>query len=416
MPKFFINISRGYKMHDYYDIAYKNLFEKQAIKTIVFFDRNLSDECIVEMESDYCKILFYDSKSDLLEQLTKIDKNDIYFINTFEEVLVPLLHEIRITLWYVVSTEHVSYRNKHIQREILSEKFPETTVNFFEVDIKKQNIEEYYNKLDFPYIIKPTSWVQSSGVWIIKNKMDLEYYIKNEEILSKNMLSRWIENNIFLIEEFIEGEMYTILYFVDNDWNISYTPFVNVKSSQNIWIDDFSNYVRLLWKVNDNNLSFDELKSFVEKQVLAFGIRNTYISQDFKKNTNWVLKSIELNARIWWYRLEMMQNNYDYNLLEMPLWNSLNLDSSFSKAVFVFYPSEIWVLKWFNEELLNHFKNLNSYTSIRISRQKIWKTVWLTKDWFWSLAAIRLKNDNLEQFKKDYKFVEDNYNNLIVLE
>jgi len=403
-------------MYDYYKFAYKDLYEKHWVKTIIFFDKKLSEKSIIDNNNNYYQIFFYDSKIDLLEKITKFNKNDIYFINTFDEILVTLLHEIRKHLWIKVSKEYISFRNKHIQRNILIKKFSEATVDFVEIDFKKQNIDDYYKILDFPYIIKPSSWVQSSWVWIIKNKNDLEKYIENVKILNENMISRWIDNNLFLIEEYIDGEMYTIVYFVDNDWNISYSPIVKVNSAQNIWIDDFSNYVRLSWTIIDNEVSFDEIKSFVEKHVDIFGMRNTYMFQEFKKNSKWELKNIELNARIWWYRLEMVQKIYDYNLLEMPFWNVPKLKSDFSNAVFVFYSSKKGILKWFNEKLINDYKQLDSYYNIRISNNYLWKEVWTTKDWFSSIVALRIKNKNLIQFKKDYKFIEDNYNKLIILE
>ena len=403
-------------MHEYYDIAYKNLFEKQAIKTVVFFDKNLSEKNTIESESSYCKIFFYESKTDLLEKISLINKDDIYFINTFDEILIPLVHEIRIYLWIMVSKEYVAFRNKHIQREILAKYYPETTVKYYEIDIKNQKIENYYNKLDFPYIIKPSSWVQSAWVWIIENKTDLEDYIKNVEVLNKNMAAKWIENDIFLMEEFVDGEMYTIVYFVDYDWNISYSPIVKVNSAQKIWINDFFNYLRLSWTIIDHELQIDDVKMFIEKHVSAFGMRNTFMFHEFKKNSKWEFKNIELNARIWWYRLEMMQKIYNYNLLEMPMQNIMDMSSDYSNAVFVFYPYQRWILKWFNDELLNEFKNLDSYSSIRISSWSIWKIVWSTKDWFGSLVALRLKNDNITQFKNDYKFVERKYNELIILE
>jgi hypothetical protein len=297
----------------------------------------------------------------------------------------------------------------------LSKIFPETTVRYFDIDIKKQKIDEYYNKLDFPYIIKPSSWVQSAGVWIINTITDLENYIKNIDQLNQNMVSRWIENNVFLIEDYIEWDMFTIVYFVDNDGNITYSPVVKVDSAQNLWINDFFNYVRLSWTIIDNEFSFDEVKTFIEKQVRAFGMRNTYMFQEFKRNNDWILKNIELNARIWWYRLEMMQQIYGYNLLVMPLWITPTFKTDYSNAVFVFYPKTNGILKNFNEQLINKFKNLKSYSTIRISHQKIWQQVWLTKDWFGSLVALRLKNKDITQFKLDYKFVKDNYNNLIIL-
>jgi len=414
LRKIFINISRWYKLHDYYDTAYKNLLFKNWIETIIFFDKNLSFDCIIDNTNDY-KIFFYDSEIDLINQINLLNKEDIYYINTFEEVLIPLVHQIRIKLWFDVSWEYDSFRKKHLQRDILSRKFPETTVNFFEVNIEKENIDDYCNKLKFPYIIKPSSWVQSSWVSIINNKQDLKSYVKNAKFLNQNMISRWINNEVFLLEEFIDGEMYTIVYFVDSDKNIFYTPVVKVNWAKKIWIDDFFNYVRINWKVVDSELSNTEIKAFIEKTVEAFDIKNTFIFQDFKKNSSWILKNIELNARIWWYRLEIFQNLYDFNLLEMPIMKKIELTSESSNAVFVFYANRKWLLFWLDNDLLEKFKSLKSFISMRFSKNKINQEVWPTKDWFWSIAAIRLNNKDLDQFNSDYDFIEKNYKNLIIL-
>lgn len=414
MKKLFINISRWYKLHDYYDIAYKNLFLEKGINTVIFFDKKLSTELNIDNNTGY-KILFYKSEIDLINQINLLNKECIYYINTFEEVLIPLVHKIRIDLWLEVSWKYDSFRKKHLQRDILAKTFPETTVKFFEVNIEKDSIENYYNKLNFPYIIKPSSWVQSSWVSIINNKEDLKTYVKNAKFLNENMISRWIYNEVFLLEEFIDWEMYTIVYFVDNNKNISYTPVVKVNWAKKIWIDDFFNYVRINWKIVDSELSNEDLKIFIEKTVEAFDIKNTFIFQDFKKNSSWVLKNIELNARIWWYRLEIFQNLYNFNLLEMPLMENIELTSDSSNAVFVFYPHEKWILDWLNIDLLEKFKKLKSFISIRFSQNKVGLEVWPTKDWFWSIAAIRLNNKNLEQFISDYDFIEKNYKNLIIL-
>lgn len=416
MKKILINISRGFKIHDYYDLAYNDLYKNHNIITYLFFDRNLlkNIESIEDKES--YKIFYYNSKIDLINQLKKINKEDIYYINTFDEILVLFLNEVKKELWFVVSDFYEAFRNKNLQREILLKKFPETTVSYLEIDLLNDDIENFYNKLKFPYVIKPASWVQSSGVSLIHNKNELINYLNNVKSLNINMISRWIKNLKYLVEQFIDGEMYTINYFVDDFWNISYSPIVKVNSARDLCIDDFSNYVRINWNIIENEINFEDVKSFVEKNIKALWIKNTFIHHEFKLTSKWELKHIELNARIWGYRLEMMQDLYWFNLLTMPLGKSLYQSWDFSNAVFVFYPNTKWIFKWFNIELLEQFKKLNSYSSIRLSNNYIWKEVWLTKDWFSSIAALRIINKDLEQFKNDSNFIEKNYKNLIILE
>lgn len=416
MNKILINISRWYKMHAYYDFAYTDLYKNHSIQTYVFFDKSLSKNIVHSDEkNESYKYFYYYSKEDLLKQIKEIKKEYIYYINTFDETLVLLLNEIKQEIGFEVSTHYKAFRDKNLQRELLLQNFPETTVSYFEIDIK-DDVIDYYDKIKFPYVIKPTSWVQSSGVVLIHDKNELVNYLNNIKSLTFNMNSRWISNTKFLIEEYIDGEMYTVNYFVNYVWEIFYSPVVKVNSARDLWIDDFSNYVRINWNIIENEINFEDVKIFIEKNIKAFGIKNTFIHHEFKLTSKGVLKNIEINARIWGYRLEMMQDLYSFNLLTMPLKNSLYQSWNFSNAVFVFYPHKKWILKWFNLDLLDQFKNLKSYNSVRVSKEYIWREVWLTKDWFSSIVALRIINEDIEQFKNDYDLIEKNYKNLIILE
>lgn len=412
MKKVFVNVSRWYKMHDYYDFAYDDLYKKNWIITYAFFERKTTYfSKIRELEQkNHIKLFFYNSYDDIFNEIKNI--KNIYYINTFDEVIVPTIHKLKIDLWYPVSTHHESFRQKNLQRDILLKNFPETTVNYKTINLD-QDINSFANFLEYPYIIKPSSGVQSSWVSKINNFEQLQNYIKNAKNLEKNMVNRGIVNSNYLIEEFIDWEMFTIVYFVNEFSEIFYSPVVKVNWAEKIWIDDFFNYVRLNWKIIESQIDIDLVKDFITKQVSAFWIKNTYIFQDFKINSKWQIKNIELNARIGWYRLEMMQNLYGFNLLEMPMGKTLEPQSDFSNWVFVFYALEKWIFEWYDEELLSKINSLKSFNSIRLSKQSIWKQVWSTKDWYWSLAAVKIKDNDIEQFREDYNFLENNYKKLI---
>jgi hypothetical protein len=85
-------------MHDYYEFAYNELYKNNSIVTYAFFERKTTDfSKIVELkENDFLKIFFYDSFDDLLNQIKNID--NIFYINTFDEVIVPTVHDLRLRL------------------------------------------------------------------------------------------------------------------------------------------------------------------------------------------------------------------------------------------------------------------------------------------------------------------------------
>lgn len=113
--------------------------------------------------------------------------------------------------------------------------------------------------------------------------------------------------------------------------------------------------------------------------------------------------------------MELYKENFWINMFDLVIkQKSLDFDSKNNYAAFVFYPEKNWILEWFNEELLQKFKSLKSYFNFMWWAKK-WKNIWLTKDWFSSIASLKLKNSDKVQFKKDFDFVEKNYKNLIIL-
>ena len=74
-----------------------------------------------------------------------------------------------------------------------------------------------------------------------------------------------------------------------------------------------------------------------------------------------------------------------------------------------------WILKEFNKEIIWKIEKLSSLEQIKLLEKNIWKEVWPSKEWFSKVEVVRLKNKNLEQFKKDYEFIRKNYKDLVIL-
>ena len=64
---------------------------------------------------------------------------------------------------------------------------------------------------------------------------------------------------------------------------------------------------------------------------------------------------------------------------------------------------------------MNKIKKLPSLDGIRILDKYPWKEVGSSKEGFSRVGFIRLKNNDLKQFKKDYEFVREKYLDLVNL-
>ena len=346
-------------------------------------------------------------------QLFEIWKQKIFYINTFDEKLILEVNILKKELWFAFTEKFEIFRNKDLQRKYLFEKFPETTVRFQEIDLEKN--EKII--IDFPCMIKPTSSAQSSGVAFLKDFEDFLKYKKNYKNLKKSLKDRWYEKNKFILEEFIDWEMFTFTYFVNSNWDFFWTPLVKVDWIKDLWIDDFSNYVRISEKYFEQQIDKQKINDFVRKHIKTFWIKNTFVHHDFKINSKWELKTIELNWRIWGYRLELNQEVYDFNLFDLiDTKKEIKFKTDFYFATFVFYSEKKWILKSYNKELETKFREMKSFLNLRKIAWKIWKMTWLAKDWFSSNSSLKIKNKNREEFEKDFDFIKKNYKNFLIVE
>jgi len=145
---------------------------------------------------------------------------------------------------------------------------------------------------------------------------------------------------------------------------------------------------------------------------------------EFKLTSKNQLKTIELNWRIWWIRLEMYNEAYWINMLEIPFdknkfKNFLNKSNKLLKnnyVAFTLYSVKEWTLIWYNEDIIKKIKNLNSFNTRVEFKSHLWKKVWLAKKWYIYTIKITLKNNNYGQIKEDIQFIKDNYKKLYIIE
>ena len=403
MEKYLINVVWEYVFFGYRKLCFEDLFKRKNIKTIVFCQ--IWEEKEIEEK--------YKDFEDLKKQLFEIWKQKIFYINTFDEKLILEVNILKKELWFAFTEKFEIFRNKDLQRKYLFEKFPETTVKFQEIDLEKD--EKII--IDFPCMIKPTSSAQSSGVAFLKDFEDFLKYKKNYKNLKESLKDRWYEKNKFILEEFIDWEMFTFTYFVNSNWEFFWTPLVKVDWIKDLWIDDFSNYVRISEKYFEQQINKQKINDFVRKHIKTFWIKNTFVHHDFKINSKWELKTIELNWRIWGYRLELNQEVYDFNLFDLvDAKKEIAFKTDFYFATFVFYSEKKWILKSYNKELEAKFKEMKSFLNLRKITWKIWKMTWLAKDWFSANSSLKIKNKNREEFEKDFDFVKENYKNFLIVE
>lgn len=421
MKKIFINIceERAWvKTPASYQKLYKQLFERFDIKVHTYYIwEEINIEWFIYQENFACN-----NESDLKNKISQdYVKYNVVFINTAVEWMIELCAEIKKTLWEAITTHSSAFRDKSQQRELLASHDQNLAIKHVTISHNNVNIHSIESALEYPFVIKPSSWIQSAWVSIISSRKELENYLwkYNDFLLkfsSRAFDTGLLKNNSTLVcEEYLDWKMFSIDYFVNYSGEFINTPIVEVKIGQDIWIDDFMNYARSFRESEIKNITEEKISRLIETTIAALWIKNTFIHHEFKLTSSWKLKTIEINGRIGWYRPEMIEEALEFNWFTSVLWETPEAKLKNNFCSFLVYPEKKWILKDFNQELFSQIEKLNSIYSVNKIESFIWKEIWLTSQWFTKVAIIKIKNSDSVQFEKDYEFIEKNFKKLLIL-
>ncbi len=410
----------------YYKESFDNLIKNYQVELIICYQKE--DNIVLDLEEKEKLIkewyIFneYINENDLINFAKSFDlsKNNIE-VYTFREAYIDLMFNIKKSLAQDISEIKNIFISKKLQRENLLNYDKDITVNFKKFnDISEINIDEIIKEFNFPFIIKPSAWISSAWVVKINSKNDLESAISNMNNTFKEIIRvSKIENYEIVIEEFIDWDMYTIDYFVDENWYIYKSKLVRTNTLKEEYnIEDFWITKEVLWTKIEDEISNDKLNIYLEKCVKWCKVKNTFIHHEFKLTKSWKLKTIELNWRIWWYRLEMYKKAYNFDLIEL-LFNK-NIKTEFiNNYTFIglFPRKEVnKIFVWLNKSFIKKIKNLKSFYNYMIKNDFIWKKIGFTKNWYKYFGSIRLLTKDFKQIEKDYIFIKENLDKNIIYE
>lgn len=371
----------------------EKLASQYQIKIFIFHKYDISHTSFTHISFTR----FY-SISDILWDLKKhVFHYNVLSIQSHNDFFLPELENIKKILWVETSTWPKVLNNKLLQRKILNTVAPQFYTKIFST-YKRDDIF-----IDKPYIYKNIVWLDSIEVQKV--------YPGSQNNFSN---SHWI------LEEFIEWIKYSIDYFVNSQWDITYiSPIVLWKSGYDIWIEDFFVF---LWYMSSNPPYIhqsEECIVFLSTCIKAFRIRNTFIHHEFFIDIYWKYKHIEINARHGYNRIQMVYEATWYNMLEAYLWNIpfyQNHIPNLDYAVIKLYPRKKGILKGFSERKLHDVQRLESFLSYEVSEESIWKAVWLSKEWFSNLGNIKLRSNNTETIQSDIETIQGFYDQIVLLE
>ncbi|HIA92093.1 TPA: ATP-grasp domain-containing protein [Candidatus Saccharibacteria bacterium] len=181
-------------------------------------------------------------------------------------------------------------------------------------DISDKTISKIKRKVGFPLVIKPSGLAASVLVSICYHEEELVSNLKRtlRQVKAAHKSYAGRGEPKVLIEQFLEGTMYSIDGYVDNTGRVDFVPPVHIKTGRAIGFDDFFGYkqmtpVKLLAR------KIKDMEQVAAKGVHALGLRNTIVHVEVIKTELTGFKIVEIACRMGGFRQNLYQLSYGFD-------------------------------------------------------------------------------------------------------
>jgi biotin carboxylase len=180
-------------------------------------------------------------------------------------------------------------------------------------DYSKKTLEAIKERVGFPLVVKPSNLASSLMISICFYEEELEETLK---VAFKKIKKIYKDNGRkkepqLLVEQFMEGSMYSIDAYVNSRGKIYFCPLVKVKTGRQIGFDDFFGYQRLT-PTQLNKPSIEKAHEVTREGIHALGLRSTTAHVELMRTEEgW--KVIEIGPRIGGYREMMYKLSFGIN-------------------------------------------------------------------------------------------------------
>ena len=277
-------------------------------------------------------------------------------------------------------------------------------------DASDATIKKIEDELEYPVVVKPSGLEGSLLVSMVHNRVQLKETLKHTYEEIQKGYDTWIKRNkpAVLVEEFMEGNMFSIDTHVSKDGKCYHAPIVYVATGRSVGFDDFFGYMRLTpTSLSDEEVAAAQKAS--EKACRALKLRAITVHVELMQTPRgW--KIIEVGPRIGGYRHDIYKLGYGINhiandiLIRADEEPHLPQTPKGSAAVFNIYAKQEGILESTSGE--DKVEKLASFVSIN-KIPKDGDELKFAKNNGDIVFAVTLFNEDRAQLEKDIQTMED---------
>jgi len=165
-------------------------------------------------------------------------------------------------------------------------------------DATQETIDRIIKKVGFPLVVKPAGLAASLLVSVCYDEEEFKTALTKALAAISKVYKQYGGRGEpqILVEQFLEGTMYSIDAYVTARGRVYTCPPVHVKTGRAIGIDDFHGYQQLT-PVKLQKPKVEEAEAVAKDAVLAMGLRNVTCHVEMIKTESKGWKVIEIAAR-----------------------------------------------------------------------------------------------------------------------
>lgn len=212
--------------------------------------------------------------------------------------------------------------NKRLMRTSFAKHYPEITPKFLQVlDDSAETLKAIEAQMPYPLIIKPANLFSSLLIQVCNNRAQLKQALGEvfREIRKTYRLRDIHESPQVIIEDYLEGDFYSIDAYAMELGEIYFCPPVSYVPASQIGIDDFSLYKRFIpTRLSDTQI--EEANQAVRKALVAVGLTHSTAHVELVLTAQgW--KIIEIGPRLGRFRFLMYKLGYgiDHSLNDLKI-------------------------------------------------------------------------------------------------
>jgi len=248
-------------------------------------------------------------------------------IKSFEKDILLATSRSEAKMWYFSNTiPHIPYVKTPTAKSLewsvdkisMRRRFkiydPSITPKFKVLkELKKNTVLDIEKTVGYPCVVKPSGLAQALLVTICYHRDELEHALgkvfKKVGILNRVYKESYEKNRpTVLVEEYLEGDQYSIDGVVSSKGKTYFYPPVFVKTGEKMGFDDFFSYLQMTpTKLKKDSVS--GLEHVVGQSIRALGLRSSsFHAELLRTEDGW--KMIEIGPRIGGFRQDLYMNSY----------------------------------------------------------------------------------------------------------